>query len=307
MPATPTLSRAIMAALALSTAALVPPATLHAQGARGVRSDLVVTPEWLAGRLDDPNVIVLHVAHDDDYDAGHVPGARELDYDDFVVRRDALRSELPDAAALRRAFEELGVSDASTVVVYAHEAPMATRVLFSLAALGHDRFAFLDGGLDRWRAERRAITKDRPRVTPGTMTARAMPPIGVDAEWISARLPSGRNGLALVDTRTDGEYNGSGNRSGMPSAGHLAGARQLEWQDMFTDGMIALKPRAELERMFAALAAPSDTVVTYCWVGYRASATWFIARYLGYDAKMYDGSYQDWQSRNLPTVKGETP
>ncbi len=305
MSASVRLSAVPSLAIALTTLFLTVP--LAAQGSRGVQPDLVVTPEWLASRLNDPNVVVLHVAHDDDYEDGHVPGARKLDYGHVVVQRASLRSELPEATALRAAFERLGVSDSSTVVVYAHEAPMATRVLFSLAALGHERLALLDGGLDRWRAERRPLSKDVPRIMPGTMTARAMPPVTVDADWISARLPSGRGGLALVDTRTDGEYNGTGNRSGMPSAGHLAGARQLEWQDMFTDGMTALKPRAELERMFTALAQPGDTVVAYCWVGYRASATWFIARYLGYDAKLYDGSYQDWQVRKLPTVRGGTP
>lgn len=73
---------------------------------------------------------------------------------------------------------------------------------------------------------------------------------------------------------------------------------------MFSDGMTLLKPRAELERLFGARAAAGDTVVIYCWVGYRASATWFVAKYLGYDARMYDGSYQDWSQRALPTKSG---
>jgi 3-mercaptopyruvate sulfurtransferase SseA len=50
-----------------------------------------------------------------------------------------------------------------------------------------------------------------------------------------------------------------------------------------------------------------DTVATYCWVGYRASMTYFIARYLGYPVKLYDGSYQDWQQRKLPVKAGAIP
>jgi thiosulfate/3-mercaptopyruvate sulfurtransferase len=59
--------------------------------------------------------------------------------------------------------------------------------------------------------------------------------------------------------------------------------------------------------MYNERATAGDTFVTYCWVGYRASATYFVARSLGLNARFYDGSYQDWQRRALPTKPGETP
>jgi thiosulfate/3-mercaptopyruvate sulfurtransferase len=299
----PLLIASITLALVAAVAAVAP---LAAQGPTAASSTgLVVSPEWLAARLADPSVVVLHVAHDDDYEAGHLPGARKLEYGRIVTRRGTVGSELPDDAALRAVFEELGVSDGSTVVVYAHEAPMATRVLFSLSYLGLTRIAYLDGGAERWQAEGRALTKDAPAVTRGRLSATPLPALVATAEWIQGRLA--RPGLALIDTRTDGEYNGTGNRSGMPSAGHLAGARQLQWEELFSDGRNTLKSRADLERLFRDRTQAGDTVVTYCWVGYRASATWFVARWLGYEARMYDGSYQDWSQRGHPTKVGATP
>jgi thiosulfate/3-mercaptopyruvate sulfurtransferase len=266
--------------------------------------EFIVTPAWLAARLNDPTVVILHVGHDD-FANGHVPGAREIDYGQFVTRRGSLGTELPDANDFRARFEALGVSDNSTVVVYAHEAPMATRALFSLAYLGIERIAYLDGGLERWRAEGHPVSRETPRVTAGRITRTLDTSNLATHDILTARI--GQPGTAFVDTRTDGEYNGSGNRSGMPSAGHLDGAKQLEWQELFADGMARLKPRAELEALYRARVAPGDTVITYCWVGYRASATWFVARALGYRAMMYDGSYQDWQQRGLPTKAGATP
>lgn len=183
---------------------------------------------------------------------------------------------------------------------------MATRLIFTLAYLGLGDIAYLDGGLDRWRAERRDVSRAvPPTVQPGRITRALRPQVVADAEYVQARI--GRPGLSLVDTRTTGEYVGAGNRSGMPSAGHLAGARQLEWEELFADGSLRLKPRAELEALFRARVTPGDSVVTYCWVGYRASATWFVASLLGYETRMYDGSYQDWSQRNLPTRAGSTP
>jgi len=270
-------------------------------------TSLVVSTQWLAARLQDPAVVVLHIAHDSSFRAGHIPGARELPYMAITARRGTVSSELPEPEQLRGVLERLGISDGSTVVVYGHEGPMVTRVLFSLEYLGHPRYAMLDGGLERWTAERRPIERGAaPQVATGRMTGRLRPELVVTADWIVAH--QGRPGVAFIDTRTDGEYLGSGNRSGMPSAGHLADARQLEWEELFQDGSSTLlRPREELARLFADRTRPGDIVVTYCWVGYRASATWFAARLLGYDARLYDGSYQDWQQRGLPVRSGDRP
>jgi len=42
-------------------------------------------------------------------------------------------------------------------------------------------------------------------------------------------------------------------------------------------------------------------VATYCHIGQQASLLYFVAKYLGYDAHLYDGSFQDWSNRkDLP-------
>lgn len=263
-----------------------------------------VSASWLAQHLTDPQTVVLHIDNSD-YDSGHVPGARKVAYSSIVVKRENVSSELPAADSLRMTFEKLGISDGSSVVVYAHEAPMATRVLLSLYAAGVEKIAYLDGGLDGWKKAGQKLETTTATIKPGKLSARNVAVPTVDADWITANAPKGK--VSFVDTRTTGEYNGTGNRSGMPSAGHLNGAKQLEWEDLFSDRMTTLKPRAELEKLYAERVKQGDAVVTYCWVGYRASATWFVAKMLGYDARLYDGSYQDWQQRQLPTKSGGTP
>lgn len=41
----------------------------------------------------------------------------------------------------------------------------------------------------------------------------------------------------------------------------------------------------------------NNTVVVYCRIGLQASWDYFVARYLGYDVKMYDAGYFDWSRR----------
>jgi thiosulfate/3-mercaptopyruvate sulfurtransferase len=92
------------------------------------------------------------------------------------------------------------------------------------------------------------------------------------------------------------------------STGHLAGARRLEWQAAFTDTN-DFTPRsiAELSALWAERVTPGDTVVAYCYIGYRASGSYFISRLLGYPAKLYDGSYEEWAGLKYPTVTAPTP
>ena len=298
--------------IALATAAASAQGQGQGQGSsRAATSPLsldsmVVSTEWLAARLSDPRVVVVEVTVNDSARAVAIPGSRLVSYRRMAVIRDSINNELPTVDSLRALAEALGISDDTRVVVYADEAPMATRLLMSLDYIGHTRISYLDGGLVKWQAERRPVVSVEPTITRGSITPRPRPETVVAADWITPRL--GKPGLALIDTRTDGEYNGTGNRSGMPSAGHLAGARQLEWETLFSGHAgLQLKPLPELRRLFDERTKGGDTVVTYCWVGYRASATYFVARLLGYDARLYDGSYQDWQRRKLPTKAGTTP
>jgi thiosulfate/3-mercaptopyruvate sulfurtransferase len=49
---------------------------------------------------------------------------------------------------------------------------------------------------------------------------------------------------------------------------------------------------------------PGDHVIAYCHIGIQATSVVFAARTLGIDAKLYDGSFQDWVKRGLPVEIG---
>lgn len=271
-----------------------------------VSDSILVTTEWLAGHLSDPRVVILDVEHEADaYRAAHVPGARFLNYMDVVATRDGLSTELPDAPELRVRLERLGISNDSHVILYGG-ALMVSRAFVALEYLGLTDVSVLDGGLTKWRSEGRRVTRDEPPVVAGTLTTRLRPEIIADADWVRAH--TGKRGVTFIDTRTDGEYLGSGERHGIPSAGHVQGARQLQWEQLFRDpNSLLFRDRDELAKLYSARAQAGDTVVTYCYVGYRASMTYLVARSLGYPAKLYDGSYEDWSRRKMALVSGAAP
>lgn len=181
-----------------------------------------------------------------------------------------------------------------------------SRAFLTLDYLGHRNVSLLNGGIARWQAEGRPLETSTPTVTPGRLSVRPTRDVVVDAHYVMER--TGKKGFAFIDTRTTPEYVGSGDRGRLPSEGHVAGARQLEWQQLFAnaDSAVFLEPDA-IAKLFGERSAPGDTLITYCLVGYRASMTYFGARLAGLPVKIYDGSYQDWARRKLPVNKGETP
>lgn len=270
---------------------------------------LLVSPSELAAQLKDPSLVILHVANrETEFQDGRIPGARFVRYSSIADDGDALGSELPPVATLVQLFESLGVSDSSPIVVYG--SPIAaTRLFFTLDYLGHQHVRLLNGGLAAWKAQNGALETGamRARGASGArarFTPRVQPERRTMTEWIEARLKA-PDKMTLVDARPDAEFTGAdGGMGGAHAPGHIPGARQIVWNTLLgADGRFLSD--AELRaRLESAGAKPGVPVVSYCMVGMRASVVYFVARHLGYDARMYDGSMVDWSRRMLPVARG---
>src|SRR6516164_3118517 len=121
--------------------------------------ELVVSTQWLAEHLSNPNLVIVHIGHhESDYRAGHIPGARYLSMDNFATGDEAPGTELLPPDELKKNLEAIGIGDNSRVVYYAPDwDPMATRLFFTMDYIGHgNQAALLDGGLDQWIREKRA-------------------------------------------------------------------------------------------------------------------------------------------------------
>jgi thiosulfate/3-mercaptopyruvate sulfurtransferase len=281
--------------------------TLLAAAAPG----LLVSPADLAATLKDPATVVIAVGNsEDDFIAGHIPGARFVRYDDIAINADGLTSELPPVEQLRKVLSAAGISDKSKIVIYG--SPIAaTRMFFTLDYIGHQHARVLNGGLNAWKANGGAVeigpasrAGAAPNVTMAALTPKPQADRVVSADWIKERLSSPR--VTLLDARPDAEFTGAdGGMNGAHVKGHLPDARQLVWNTLL-DSSGRFLPDAELRKKFDAIGATTSTpLVSYCMVGMRASVTYFVARHLGYDARLYDGSIVDWTRRKLPAVSGK--
>jgi thiosulfate/3-mercaptopyruvate sulfurtransferase len=228
----------VMALVAFSCSASAMPA----DGA--VHPEMIVSAKWLSEHLNDPKVIILHVDEKRaEYDKGHIPGARFLALEDFIVGEDA---ELPATEKLKDTFEKLGVNNDSRVVIYTTAwYPMAGRAFYTLDYLGHgDHTALLDGGIDEWQKENRQLSTDAAKIIRGSFAPRVHPEVRAMMDEVKKLSEQPTKTTLLVDSRPDKRY----------TDGHIAGAVHIYWQETLVDAKNnpVFLPPDKLKELFAA-------------------------------------------------------
>ncbi len=286
----------------LLAAALFLPSPLDATP----RDRMLVSPAWLQQHLTDPGLVLLQVGERAEYDREHITGARFLQLRSISDRPSSgLYLEMLPVTQLDSALASLGITAGSRVVVYfgSDWVSPTTRAWLTLeyAGLG-DRAVILDGGLPAWKAAGHPVTTEVP--APPRATRLVTTPdqtLVVNAEWVQARL--GQPRFRMIDARDPQFYQGLDAGAG-ERPGHLPGARSIPFTSV-TDDAGRFLPDSALRRIFReAGVSQGDEIVAYCHIGQQATAVVFAARLLGYNARLYDGSYQDWGRRQDLAVEG---
>jgi thiosulfate/3-mercaptopyruvate sulfurtransferase len=268
---------------------------------------LLVGPRDLASLLDDdakrPTLLDLRPA--ELFAQGHLAGAVHLDL--FGV--SLTDTDPAPLKAFLWMIEHLlatrGVSADRPVVVYETDSGIrAARAFWFLELFGHPNVRLLDGGVRAWQAAALPLTTESiaPTVTSWSGDRHS----DVLATWRDVADRLERADVAILDTRSDGEYCGANVRAAR--GGAIPGAIHIEWtRNLGPDG--AFKPASELTALYQdAGITPDREVVSYCQGGYRAAHSYLALRLLGYPRlRSYLGSWKEWGDRvDLPIEKPGT-
>jgi thiosulfate/3-mercaptopyruvate sulfurtransferase len=267
----------------------------------------LVSCEWLAQRLDDPQVRVVEVSSNPDgaaYHQRHIPGAA------FWFWKEALwhasDREFATPQEMARRLGAMGISSETTVVIYGDPIQYGTYAIWVLVMAGHRDVRLLDGGRKLWVAEGRPVTAEIPRFeaseySPGPADQSSR----VGRDNVCAKL--GTPERVLLDVRSPEEYTGKrvspptmGLDHGAERTGRIPGAVHLYYQELLNDDDTFLSAD-QLQAKLSGAGVTGESgreIVAYCRLSHRATLAWFAMNYLlGMDdVKIYDGSWTEWGS-----------
>ncbi len=277
--------------------------------------DVLVSTDWVAEHLDDPNVRI--VESDEDvllYDLGHIPGAIKLDW--HTDLQNQVARDFVDKSEFEALMRRNGIGNDTTVVFYGDRNNWyATYTYWLFKYFGHGDARVMNGGRVKWEAEGRPMTKDVPTFPETKYTAQESDErIRAYRDDVLKQVESGAP--SLIDVRSVPEYTGEVlhmagyAQEGAQRGGHVLGAKSIPWGTAANeDG--TFKSPAQLKEIYGGKGiTPDKNVIAYCRIGERSSHTWFVLReLLGYpDVRNYDGSWTEWGSLvKSPIAKGTEP
>ena len=241
------------------------------------------------------------------FEAGHIPGADFLDLQgEFSDANTEFRFMMAPAAQCEAAFSRHGVGNTSRVVLYSIGTAMwATRFWWMLKSLGFDGASVLDGGLDKWKAEDRAIETGAAKgYPPATFTAKPRAGYFVGSRETFA-ASSDRNAIVVNALGPQFHRGLEPSRYGRP--GRVPGSVNVSAATLIDPESKTFLPLAEAEKKFASAGVTRDKrVVAYCGGGISATMDLLQLHRLGYDnLTLYDGSMGEWaKDESLPIETG---
>lgn len=280
----------------------------------------VVSTQWLADRLGAEDLVVLDASvllvpgfdgrlsyltgEDQFLVEGHIPGAVFADVLEHLSDPEGRYPfTRPGRAAFEAAVSELGIDDASTVVVYdSGVGQWAARVWWLLRGYGFDAVAVLDGGLKAWRAEDRPLEVGHvpPRAGRRFTAGVERSDLWVDRAEVE-RIVSGEAVGALVCAAPPKEFTGEAGQR--PRAGHIPGSVGVPAGRLVDRETNTLLPAEQLRAVFADV-IDAPRIVLYCGGGIAAAADALALTLLGArNVAVYDGSLAEWaDDPTLPLV-----
>lgn len=271
-----------------------------------IESDYLVSSDWLAEKLDNPDIRIVEVSDMRNprayWEKGHLPGAVYWNWEENLwhpTSRDFLSQE-----AFARLMEQSGISPETTIIFYSHFIQFASYGCWVSSMRGHTKAKLLNGNRALWQKENRPMTREVPTFDGATYPLQPQDESSrIGREEVLAGLNDPDR--VILDLRTPEEYSGQRSSPDIPMfkvdsgayrKGHIPGAQHMFWEEFFNEDK-TFRPLEDLKQAVAQRGATQEKgVVSYCRLGHRGSMGWFVTKkLLGFPkVRVYDGSWVEW-------------
>ena len=263
--------------------------------------EILVDTQWLSEHLNDEKVRIVEVATNPQAIPNEViPGAVMWNpFIDLMLTNFTVNLE---KANIEKLLSRSGITNDSTIVVYGELAAIGGWIFWLLKIFGHQDVRVLNGGRNKWIAEKCSLASVKTVPNPTQYSAQE-PDGNLRVLFEDVNNSINQQDSLILDVRTPQEYSGEWFYDKPPEnderGGHIPGAVHINYDSALNeDG--TLKPIEELREVYESKGITADKkIISYCAVGARSAHTWFVLKYLlGYpNVFNYDGSWNEWSRR----------
>ncbi|MFH0897388.1 MAG: rhodanese-like domain-containing protein, partial [Candidatus Bathyarchaeota archaeon] len=196
--------------------------------------EVLVETKWLAENLSKPSIRVVEVDWKGQYRRGHIPGGVLFKWQEDLW--DPLKRDFVSRESFEDLMERFGIANETVVIFYGESEQFATYAFWLLKYYGHKDTCILNGGLEKWKLEKRRLTRAVPNITPTKyMSKEPDESIRVLKDYVLESI--GRSDQLLLDVRSPEEYEGKRvsppgmSDYGAYRAGCIPGAVHIYWED----------------------------------------------------------------------------
>jgi thiosulfate/3-mercaptopyruvate sulfurtransferase len=273
----------------------------------------LVTPTWLAKRINAPDIVILDatlppvgvippVDTHAEYLAKHIPGAIFFDIDELSDHSTSLPHMLPAPEEFSRSMSALGVGDRMQIVVYEQEGVFsAARAWWMLRTFGAPDVHILDGGLRAWIEA--GLPTDAGKVSRAPATFRANFDRNAVKEFAEVQQMIAEH-AQILDARSSGRFNGvlPEPRPGI-SSGHMPGAMNTPFTELVEGGR--LKSSEKLREYFTGKGVNLEQpITTTCGSGVTAAVIALGLEMAGAKhVSLYDGSWSEYAQHSEAVIE----
>jgi len=243
-------------------------------------------------------IVVVDIRKVEDYKAGHIPNAVNAFYGSWAVMKGGLRNELPANDDLFDVIGSAGIGADSIVVLVGKTDAIPdrtdiTRVAWTLKYAGIPNVAILDGGYNKWTADKKTVSTDAVKPNAKPYQAKVNENLFVKKDYVIKSIGK----AAIVDVREPDFYKGAKKLDFVAKTGRIAKSVNLPTSQAYKqDG--TFHDKKTLMKIVSGVVGNDKTkeIITYCDTGKVCTGWSFLmTELLGYkNVKVYDGSSEEW-------------
>lgn len=246
----------------------------------------IISAKEFVEYIDKADVVIVDMQSAEDYAAGHVAGAVNIQKDDIVINVP-VENTLTSKNKLGKLMSANGISNTTTIVAYDSNKMNAPRLFWTMLMYGNENVRVVDGGLSAIKAMGIPLSTEVPPITPSQYEAgEKVTKWLATKEDILKQVNDPNPDTRLLDVRSDEEYLQTGK---VPSS--------IMWNyldNFYKDGTFKDTQTTRINYINNDL-RPEKEIIVYCQTSMRAAPVFLRLYDAGYrNIRIYDGAYLEW-------------